>query len=52
VGQLDEEQLLYLRSRGIPLAIAKQLLIHGFTQEVVDKVAILSLREKARHVLC
>lgn len=35
-GQLDEEQLFYLRSRGIPDDFAKRLLIKGFLQEIVE----------------
>ena len=35
-GQLDEEQLFYLRSRGISDEYAKSLLIKGFLQEIVE----------------
>lgn len=34
VGQLDEEQLFYLRSRSIGLSMSKKILIQGFAQEV------------------
>lgn len=36
VGQLDEEQLFYLRSRGLSLAQARQWLIDGFCKEILD----------------
>ncbi len=36
VGQLDERVLFYLRSRGIPLATARNLLIAAFCREVFD----------------
>lgn len=36
-GQLDEEQLFYLKTRGVPLEIAKQLLVDGFCGEILDK---------------
>jgi len=36
VGQLDEEQLFYLKSRGIPSDHAKKLLVQGFCQEILD----------------
>ena len=36
VGQLDEEQLFYFRSRGIDLAQAKELLTNGFCKEILD----------------
>lgn len=36
VGQLDAEQLFYLRSRGLALEQAKEWLIEGFCQEILD----------------
>ncbi|HSX13273.1 MAG TPA: Fe-S cluster assembly protein SufD [Chlamydiales bacterium] len=36
LGQLDEEALFYLTSRGISLDDAKQYLIRGFVQELAD----------------
>ena len=43
-GQLDEEALLYLRARGIPLEAARGLLINAFVQEMVDRIGLLPLR--------
>ena len=37
-GQLNEEALFYLRSRGISLANARTLLLLAFVQEVIDRV--------------
>lgn len=37
IGELDEEALFYLRSRGIPEAEAKQLLTHAFAAEIFEK---------------
>ena len=34
VGQVDEETLFYLTSRGISTAVAKQLMIEGFLKEI------------------
>lgn len=39
VGQLDQEALFYLRSRGLAENSAIQLLTAAFTQEIVDKFA-------------
>jgi len=39
VGALDETQLFYLRSRGIPEATARAMLIEAFLQEAVEGVA-------------
>jgi Fe-S cluster assembly protein SufD len=35
VGQLDADELLYLRMRGLPLAAARALLTTGFSGEVL-----------------
>lgn len=39
-GQLDEEQLFYLRSRGISKSSARGLLLHAFINDVMDKINI------------
>lgn len=39
-GQLDDEQLFYLRSRGISKSSAKAMLLHAFVNDVIDKVQI------------
>jgi Fe-S cluster assembly protein SufD len=47
VGDLDTDSLFYLRSRGIPEAEARGLLIHAFLQEVVDGIEDEGLRGAA-----
>jgi Fe-S cluster assembly protein SufD len=37
-GQIDEDEMFYLLSRGIPAAVANQLLVSGFLNEVVDRL--------------
>ncbi|MEM7618532.1 MAG: SufD family Fe-S cluster assembly protein, partial [Pseudomonadota bacterium] len=44
IGQLDEAALFYLRSRGLPLAIARRLLIDAFVEEGLDDVGDEALR--------
>ncbi len=39
VGELDAEQLFYLRSRGVPLAQARSLLVRAFLAEALDPIA-------------
>jgi Fe-S cluster assembly protein SufD len=46
VGELDAEALFYLRSRGIPAASARGLLIYAFAREMVDRVALPALRDR------
>ena len=38
-GQVEPEELFYLLSRGIPLLKAKGLIVHGFLNEVVDRLS-------------
>jgi Fe-S cluster assembly protein SufD len=45
VGQLDEEALLYLRSRGLTERGARALLVHAFSRELVDRVELTRLRK-------
>ena len=44
VGQLDEEQVFYLRSRGIPLEAARDILTFAFASDVVNRVHVEPLR--------
>ena len=36
-GKIDEEQLFYLKSRGIPTETARQLLTLGFFEEILEE---------------
>ncbi|MHA8086712.1 Fe-S cluster assembly protein SufD [Aquirufa sp. Wall-65K1] len=44
-GQLNEEALFYMRSRGISLPAARTLLLLAFVQEVINKVEHPEMRE-------
>ena len=43
-GQLDEQMLFYIRSRGISERTAKTLLMYAFCDEVIQKIALEPLR--------
>ena len=43
-GQLDEEQLFYLRTRGLQEGTARSLLRQAFASEVIDKVPLAALQ--------
>ncbi len=43
-GQLDEEAIFYLRSRGLSETRARTLLLHAFASDVVNEVKIDALR--------
>jgi Fe-S cluster assembly protein SufD len=44
VGQLDQEMVFYLKTRGFSAAEAKTLLVDSFCQQVLDLVPIASLK--------
>jgi Fe-S cluster assembly protein SufD len=44
VGQLDEEELFYLLSRGIPRGEAVRLVVFGFFGEVLDQLPLEGVR--------
>ena len=46
VGQIDEEELFYLETRGIHYDLARNLLTYGFAEEVIGKIKIDSIREQ------
>jgi Fe-S cluster assembly protein SufD len=45
VGPVDPEHLFYLRSRGIPEATAKRMLIQGFFGDVLDRIPFEEARK-------
>ena len=45
VGQLEEEELFYLLTRGLPQTLAKNLLTYGFAEEVINKIKIESIKK-------
>ena len=44
-GQLNDEALFYMRSRGIPKDEARTLLLYAFSQDVLSQIKIQSIRE-------
>jgi Fe-S cluster assembly protein SufD len=46
IGQLDEEAVFYLRSRGIDLSSARNMLTHAFAGEVIAQVKLEELRDQ------
>ncbi|MFP5071469.1 Fe-S cluster assembly protein SufD [Pseudonocardia nantongensis] len=45
-GRFDDEQLFYLRSRGIPEDQARRLVVRGFFGEVLNKITLPELKER------
>jgi Fe-S cluster assembly protein SufD len=51
VGPVDEDAIFYLTSRGIPRPEAERLIVSGFFQEVLDRVAIEEVRTGAEQAI-
>ena len=51
VAQVDPEQLFYLRSRGLPLEVAKRLVIEGFLSALVERFEQGPVRERLSEAL-
>jgi Fe-S cluster assembly protein SufD len=46
IGQLNDESIFYLRARGIGLEKARQMLIHAFAGEIIDRIRYAPAREE------
>ena len=45
-GRFDDEQLFYLRSRGIDEAEARRLVVHGFFADIIRKIGVPEVEEQ------
>ena len=46
VGQLSDDELFYLESRGINPGLARNILTYGFAEEVIEKIKIESIKRE------
>jgi Fe-S cluster assembly protein SufD len=46
IGQLEEDELFYLESRGINPSLAKNMLTYGFAEEVIERIKIDSIKRE------
>ncbi|MBI1800274.1 MAG: Fe-S cluster assembly protein SufD [Chloroflexi bacterium] len=51
VGQVDDEQMFYLRSRGLSEAHAQRLIVEGFFEPLMDRIPLESARVKLREAI-
>ena len=51
VGQLDEEALFYMRTRGIGIAEARRLLMQAFVADVIDGVRLDALKDRLHYLV-
>jgi Fe-S cluster assembly protein SufD len=45
-GRFDDEQLFYLRSRGIREDEARRLVVHGFFADIIRKIGVPDIQER------
>jgi len=45
-GRFDDEQLFYLRSRGIDEAEARRLVVHGFFADIIRKIGVPAVEQR------
>jgi Fe-S cluster assembly protein SufD len=50
-GQIDEDELFYLRTRGIPTKMAQRLLVTGFLDEVVRRLDNAAIAEHLHRLI-
>jgi len=51
VGKMDEEQLFYLRSRGLNKDEASKLITYGYLKPILSKISDEKLKEKLEHLI-
>lgn len=51
VGQIDQEALFYLETRGISPELGRSLLTYGFAEEVIGKIKIESIRTQLDEIV-
>jgi Fe-S cluster assembly protein SufD len=51
VGQIDQEELFYLETRGIGPELGRSLLTYGFAEEVIEKIKIESIRSQLDEIV-
>ena len=51
VGQLDEEALFYMRTRGISIEEARRLLMQAFVADVIDGVRLDALKDRLHYLV-
>ena len=51
IGQLDQEAMFYMRTRGVPEDEARRLLMQAFMADVIDGVRLDVLRDRLHHLV-
>ena len=51
IGQLDNEEIFYLKSRGLSEVTARDLLTYAFGAEVIERIPVASLKLRLEQVV-
>lgn len=51
VGQLDQQAMFYMRTRGIPESEARMLLMFAFMADVIEGIRIEPLKDRLKHLV-
>lgn len=51
VGQLEGEEVFYLRSRGLSDAAARNLLTYAFGAEIIDRIPVATLKHRLEQIV-
>jgi Fe-S cluster assembly protein SufD len=50
-GQIDKDELFYLRTRGIPIPVAQRLIVSGFLNEVIQRLDHEAIADHLRRLI-
>jgi len=51
VGKIDEEQIFYLESRGLPRIQAERLVVEGFFEPIMQRIPFEGVRNRFRQAI-
>ena len=46
IGQLDSEEVFYLKSRGLSESVARNMLTYAFGAQIIDRIPVASLKQR------
>ena len=46
IGQIDDDEVFYLKSRGLSDSVARNLLTYAFGAEIIDRIPVASLKHR------
>src|SRR5512134_569793 len=51
IGQLDEDMIFYLRSRGMDAPAARSLLTYAFANDIINRIRVAPLRARLQQIM-